>query len=188
MDQDAAMAPENVEDDLREDVTPANGAGKVENNLLGELRAKRRERSKRTTVKLPIPGWSDALVAEYRVIDWDELKRIADEVEKSRSPRATLYGHVQTLVSACVGFYVKPDSKTDLVPLNETVDEFGEAPVLYDTRLVQATGIEPSEPKARAILRALFDDDYLVTLHHNEYMEWRGEASNEEDEDFSKPR
>lgn len=178
----AVTDPADAHADPRE-----NGKGSEdEGTLLAQLRAARRDVSADRSLKLPIPSYKNGLlVAEYRVIEWDELNEIREKFETNRSPRKILFGHIEVLARACECFYVKDPASGDLVALHERLPEMGDVPVRYDSRLATVAGIQPRENTARSTMRALFGDDYMITLHHNEYMEWRSEITDEDDEDFS---
>jgi hypothetical protein len=181
MEQDPSVdleSPEGVEDDEQHN----NGAA---DNFLEQLRNKRRSIGTSTELKLQIPGYDTLLWCEYRRLDWEELKRIAEKAQNSRSPRKELLAACDTLIEACNQFLILKDGK--LEPMNNAYPEFGDEPVRYDDRLASALGfeIDRGSPARSCVLRAFGGNGAAVTAHQGDLVEWIQSSRADDDEDFS---
>lgn len=182
-EQEPVLTPEEREE-VEQEVTTQNGSGEPE-DFLEVLRNKRRRIGTSTEIKLEVPGFDNLLWVEYRRLDWDELKRIAEKAQKSKSPRKELLAACDTLVEACKQFLILKDGK--LEPINNAYPELGEEPVRFDDRLAAALGfeIDKNSPARSAVLKAFGGNGAAVTAHQGEYVEWVQSSRADDDEDFS---
>lgn len=168
---------EVVEDPVENDEAP--------DTFLEQLREKRRRIATATDLKLEIPGFDGLLWAQYRRLEWDELKRIADKASKSKSPRKELLAHCDTLIAACEGILIQKDGK--LEALNNAYPEFGDEPVVFDERLGAALGfeIDKTSPARSAVLKAFGGNGVAVTAQQVELVQWIESSRSDDDQDFS---
>lgn len=170
--------------DVAEPEVEAPANGHIEGSaIIDRLREQHGELSEDRHTDIEIPGYNGLLWCRYRLVDWDRLKEIQDNMTRSKNPRKELHSQADTLAEACDQFLVKKGQ--DLIPLNEEAGT-GDAPVRYDTKLAAIIGFDPLDhkgrPTARTCVLRLFNNDFAVSIHHNEVMEWMREARPEEDE------
>jgi hypothetical protein len=153
-------------------------------SLLADLRGRHRKAQRSTTTEIPVPGYGDELVAEYRIIPWDDEQAIEQKAAKSKHvTRRHLHMWMDQLIAACVQLHVRRDG--ELVPLDP------EQPVRWgDPRLAQ--GLElPENPTARQILEAVFADvqedpervPYVISDHHTEFVLWMAGKPDDAEDD-----
>lgn len=97
-------------------------------SLLKEAEQRRQEREH--TLFLDVPSWDGDLIAEYRVVPPDDLKKLAvAALRRSRNggEGAGVNNDIAIIAAACVGLYVKDPETDERVPVE---DEFGH--VKYD--------------------------------------------------------
>lgn len=139
--------------------------------------------------EIPLPGYGDKLIAQYRVVDVDEIEEIG--VKAARELRADEDADVgtlamsDTLIAACTGFFTKRDGK--LIPLEDSEPGFEGGPIRWgDPRLAKFVGyeIDPNNYSAREILREVLTDKALIIRHHNRVTNWMERAREEVEADF----
>jgi hypothetical protein len=178
--------PELAEDldDPGVDAVPSDEVRESRNgsSMLEGLRRAREEIAAEHTVTLPVPGYNGSMRIRYKYVEWVALMKIAEKVEKSKSPLRVLNAHCDTLIKACDEILaVESDVE---VPMSEVLglDE----PVRFDgagaTALAEAFGFTANS--ARDVVRGLFNNDLAVTEQHNEVAEWMKDRNSEVDEDF----
>ncbi len=152
-------------------------------SALSELRKKREAIGQERRLKLEIPGYDGELVAVYKPIEWDRLKKVADKAEKSGAHRKELNAQADTIALACVTILGRKEGTDEMVPMHELYPaEFGDSPAVYDSRLAKALGFEADT--ARQCVLRLFNNDLAVTAHQNELGEWMQSSRIEDDESF----
>ena len=179
MNDEHRAAPEGEE----EIVTPSSG--KPSNQLERLKEHRRRLNEEREPLDLAIPGYSDELVARYRVLDYDEmdkLRRRGGRMAQAQDREAELKVTMNTIAAACVGIFVRQEDGT-LAPLNEQAPEFGEEPVRYDGRLASALGVD-SEGKVRTLIRRMFPTELSIIGHLERIDAWMSGVSEDDDGDF----
>lgn len=153
--------------------TPAPATG------MDMLRAKRAEAAKRTTIDLRVPGYDGLLVARYRLLDpLIEGREIGDRVTaqfKGDETSQIHYMHVDTLIRACEGLYLRGDNGT-LEPIDP--EGTGE-PVKYDHRLATGLGfdVDPAQPARSALLAAFNGNKVAINIHAGQLQQWMGDPT-----------
>ena len=114
------MENEGHADNLMEIGTASNGARGL--SLLRDAEQKRSEREK--SLFLDIPSWDGSLIGEYRLIDKNELTKLAErQIRRFRQgDRDTLKNDIELIVLSCVGLYARDPESGDRVSIE---DEFG---------------------------------------------------------------
>lgn len=177
-DDRPVVAPDE-EDQTVELAVETNGS----KSLMERLRSQRAAIGRERRLDLPIPGY-DGLVARYKKVSWDETKKIAEKVDKSKSPRRELMGHADYLVAACDTILVHDGEQ--LRPIHEVFADMldDDEPVKFDHRLAKILGIEGDVDSARKVCLAVFNNPMAVTAQHNEVGQWNQASQTEDDEDF----
>src|SRR4051812_42606756 len=97
--------PEGHDGPSVDDTKPVQPSAKPAANRLDRLKEKRRKvNEKREPLKLQIPEYGDELVAAYRVLEFEELKKLNDkgrEMAAANDPRAELKITCDTIAAAC---------------------------------------------------------------------------------------
>lgn len=168
--------------------SPVSAAGEEE-SVLDRLKRRRDEIRAKSDIDMDIPGYDGELVAKFKRMPWEALKKIAENAEASRSSLKELFGHADVLATACEALYIRrqlPGGESQLTPLNELYhDDFGDVPVRFDPRLSTWLGLRiDGNPTARKVVLAVFNNDLAVTAMHNELGAWMQSSKNEEDRDF----
>lgn len=165
------------------------------------MKAARREALKeRAPLYLEVPGFKGQLVGRYGVVDWPILKRITEQVTKSKDDYRELKGQAAVIGVACTELF-------GVVPKGTTGAEFiadlgkhvlpmsaicGVAhPVRFDSTLGEFYGFDVAST-TEGVLNAIApvtakgerENAFQLTMHHNEVMLWIGEEQDEADEDF----
>lgn len=166
---------------MDEDPPSSAGEGRV---LLEEVRKRRRElESEREPMELDIPGYEGLVVAKYQPVPFEELKKIADKVEKlqrKKNPRAELFGMMDTLIWANVSLHIRDRNGAlqNLDPDDPSVVTYGSLERLQP--LLEL----PFEPKSarQAVFLLFVKNELAIAQHHNEYTTWLGDASKDDQE------
>lgn len=139
----------------------------------GRLRAAVQEASSQHTIDLTIPGenWKGMLVARYkRISALVEGKTINERVKRQfqTAEDRALYGSIDQLIVACVGFYFREDDGS-LTLINDD----GQGPMGYDERLASYLGFKADS--ARDTLLKVFsglENDVLILAHVRKFNQW----------------
>lgn len=176
------------QDDAPRASVPAGEADSVMNRL----RKRRAELRADHHLDAAIPGYDGELVARYRPLEWATFRAMAKKVELSKSDRAELLAHADTLIKACDSIWIKDpddprsDPKTGLRPVDEDPES---PPVKYDDRLADYLGFainnEAKTGPARQVLFGTFNNDLAVTAHYNEVTDWMNDVTQTVDNEFS---
>lgn len=151
--------------------------------LIGRLREKRRNIRKTRTLTLDVPGYGGEIVARYKALPWEVLKRIGEKAEKLKHPKKELIAHADTIAMACTGLFWREPGSTKLVPLGVVLRS--ESPDLtFADAAVLADAFDFRAKNAREAVFGMINDEILVTAHHNEVAEWMQSAEREDDETF----
>jgi len=143
------------------------------------LRRRREAIGQKRTVDLPIPGYNGELVATYKLLSWEIIRSILRRMERNKGAgdRRELNAQVETLVMACEEIRFRdPNNGGQLKPLIE--DET----VRYDAKLAEVLGFEFVRPQH--CLLETFGNDFAVSVHHGELIEWMQGSNEEADEEF----
>lgn len=149
--------------------------------LLGELRKKREAIAEETDLYLDLPGYDGQLIAHYKRLDYDQVRKIAERAEKSKNPNRMLFAQCDLIAEACIEILILKDGNRE--PLYHAFPELGDEPVRFDNRLGQALGFDPEGSARRAVLGCL-NNPLAVAPHHNELALWMQTAEGLEAEDF----
>lgn len=164
------MTPD-MEPDVEREEQPRQDA-------LVRLRNRRKKLAERHTKDFTIPGYNGELVVRYHYVEWAEMRKIAEKVEKSRAPLAELYAQCDGLAKACDEIFYNSNDR--LVPFSEVAEV--DVPVRYDAHLAAAFEIEVQS--VRQVIRELFNNDLAVTSHYNDVLEWLQNTSQEVDDEY----
>lgn len=166
---------------------PAEDA--VDATMLTRLKAKRERIRVERRLFLDIPGYGGELVAEYRPLSWDTLNKIGTKAEKSKSDRKALMAHADTIATACVELHVQkagdPSTRTSaglMLQAGNPDFEWDGEPIRFDDQLARGFGF--AVRSARQCVFDLFNDEVMVTTHHNELAEWMQTSETEDDDVF----
>lgn len=157
-----SQAPTHIPDPdvLDEPVEPSG-------SLSSRMQARAQElQSQRTTI-IEIPGYEGILAAEYRMLSWETVRKIAQRHRKQPEALRELYAACDTLITACEQMYeVLPDGTR--TPIDERW-----------TQLARRAGKTlPEDASPRVALITLFDVDTRIIAHYQEWMNWQqGESS-----------
>jgi hypothetical protein len=162
--------------------------------LLSVLRSAREVVSKpKADLWLELPGYEGKVVACYSVVEWDTIKEIGSRVGDSKDRRKELLGHAATIGAACREiFVVSPGGRGEYLedlglcvrPLSEVIG------LDYPCKFMELAAhfgdnVDNTTAAVMAVLAPVGSKrEWSVTLHHNELMEWMGEARKSINDDF----
>jgi hypothetical protein len=173
----------------------SNGADEApkDTSPLELLRAKRKQIHRKTTERFPLPGFNGELVAEFRVLPWEEAVKIERKVAIDRSiddDRRQITQYADELIAAHVDTLVKQGD--ELIPADP------KAPTTFrHPKLAESLGF--SAGSSREVIFGVFREgvgaeraDYALNDYHTEVTAWmRGltaedaGAAGEADREFS---
>lgn len=138
-----------------------------------------------------LPNYGRKLMVKYKVVDYDEVtevgERVAAQVRNDEIDDAMYAGLVDTLISACVGFY-RGNQDGEEVSLEEAAGLEGGAIRWGDDRLASLLRIQsPAGEKltARQVLLQVFGDNKLLVIDHaQEVTRWMERARRNVANDF----
>lgn len=171
------------EQELKDQTAPSGGKQETAaaDSVLQSLKKRRQSISADRRLDLDVPGYEGTLVARYKPVPWDQLKKIAERAETSSNQRKELNAQADTIATACDTLLVQIED--ELIPLHEAYpDVFGDRPAKYDERLGALLGFEAKS--SRQAVFGLFRNDLAVTAHQNEIGVWQQSSRNEDDEAF----
>lgn len=154
--------------------------------LLGRLKQRRNEIRNREGkhLTLDIPGYGGELVARYRGLDWETLKRLGEKGEKIKHFKKELIVFADTMAMACIGLYARPNGTGKLVPLGRVLGIEPEEMTFADHKaLGEHFGFTASS--ARDAVFGVFNDEINLTMHHNDWGEWNQSSETEGDDLFT---
>jgi hypothetical protein len=148
------------EDDQFEDDAPVEFA-----SLAQRVNQRRAELQSQRTVTLDVPGYVGILAAEYRLLTWPTIRKIAHRHRKVRDEGVReLYVASDTLLLACEQvFEVKENGLSRPLGLK------------WGPELAVKLGVDnlPEASTNRQALIAIFDVDSRIVGHYSEYVEWQ---------------
>lgn len=172
-----------MSEETKEPTAPSrsNSPKTAADSVLETLKKRREVISADRRLDLDIPGYNGDIVARYKPVPWDRLKKIAEKAEASSSHRKELNAQADTIAMACDTLLVRIEE--ELIPLHEAYpDVFGDRPAKYDDRLGKLLGFD-ADTGRQAVLR-LFRNDLAVTAHQTEIGTWQQSSRVEDDEAF----
>jgi hypothetical protein len=152
-------------------------------NLLQKAQERRQKRE--THLYLDVPTWDGDLIAEYRILDPDEMRLVADATAaRIRQGNAEPGSNDMGLLNAmCVGLHVFDREDNKRVPI---LDEFG---IVNYTRIAKFLGKDHILKTANDAIKYLMserdpddEDKYIVnlvaiSLHANSVQRWMRDTS-----------
>ncbi len=181
----AATADTGPDGPSVDDPRPKPSAKPAAGNRLDRLKQRREKvNEKRDALKLQIPEYGEELVAAYRVLSFEELKKLNEkgrEMAAANDPRAELKVTCDTIAAACVGFYTLDEDGSE-IPLNEVDESLGDEPIVYNAKLAEALGVETK--LVRELIEAIFPTDLSIIAHLAEISRWMESNRASDDADF----
>ena len=145
-------------------------------SLRAAIQANRAAAEQRTTIELPIPGYSGAgvgLVATYQAIPWEKTRAISRVAAKlPDGPARELQEAADTLAAACVA--VTAVIGDQHVPVGDGLNQ-ALARYLDDTAI--------SETGRQAVFE-VFGDPVRIVFAYGQYMMWRNGVDTAVDEEL----
>lgn len=181
MESEQQSAPEAPP--IEQEVAEPTSNGFASDDLITQLREKRRQIVRPKHINLDIPGYDGLLVARYGMPPdaWDMSKRIAEKVERSKNPKKELFGMMDTLIEGIETMMIKRGDK--LMPVHEAYPDLGDDPIGYDANLARLLGFQAG--KARDVVMTVFGgNEMAILVQYNQYAQWMGQNRSDEDEDF----
>lgn len=142
-------------------------------SLADRMRARREHVEAQHTKTIDIPGYEGVLAAEYRILSWATINKIAARHDHLRDESLQmLYAAADTLITACEEIHeVRADGS-----LRATGERW--------VALAAAAGAKlPDDATPRQALLALFVHDTRVIEHYRDYSQWVRGHSPQIDED-----
>jgi hypothetical protein len=152
-------------------------------NLL--QRAQERRQQRETHLYLDVPTWDGDLVAEYRILDPNEMKLVAEQAAARMRTNHLEPGEngIALIASMCVGLHVVDRETSERVPI---MDEFGVVNYSRIAKFLGKSHILKTQSDAVKYLMSERDPDdpdkYIVnlvaiTLHANAVQSWMRDTS-----------
>lgn len=146
--------------------------------------AKKRQKRQRSLF-LDVPSWGGDLVAEYRVVPPEEMRRVAETATRrmrNNGQAKPAEGDVAVIAAACVGLYLKDPETGERIPIE---DQYGH--VGYD-RMAAVLGKDDKIKSVSETIRYLTaergdnDDEWVenimaISLHANAIGRWMRDPS-----------
>lgn len=137
------------------DTATGQDAPARESSATGRLRARRKAREKRTRIRLPVPSWDGDLVAEFKVVDADEIEA---EVFVDRN--------ADLIAKACVGVYGLTEDGSGYVLLDS----------VFGHKLAEHLEM-PFPGTVRAFIRDVCEGPVAVNVLGNTLIGWMADTS-----------
>ena len=152
------------------------------NNLLEQVRLRRRELLEARQTYITIPGYDDlGLVAQYHLLDGKQLNMIGEKVNRQTKDRVTrgLYAAADQIIAACDGLYLERDG--EYVPFDP-----------YHTGVAMTFGPELARflelgdvDNARSVVYELFgNNDSALAMHVYKLSRWFQDTTRDADEEI----
>lgn len=150
------------------------------NNLMERLRRQAQAAKENSTHIFALPNYNGLLLCEYEVLERDIMRKKGKAIQAQFRDEADqrYWAQVDTLIEACVMFYVDEDNGKGPVPLHEHPDVNEDAPIGYDANLARFLGLQLEQPRARAVVEGVFlHNEISLTKHWVEVTEWMSDTS-----------
>lgn len=170
-------------------VTPIGGAVRdaSASSLLEDLQAEHRALADRRTKVFDVPGYS-RLAVRYKAVDLKVIDKIQDRARKDGGDLAFIHAAAEIIGNCCEEVLIRDDEGKPS-PLNKQLERWGDEPIRYDVRLVEALGAEGD--KMKMIVESVFKvfepetgNDVVMMDHADEIVRWIKSGSRGADEDF----
>lgn len=163
-----------IEDQQLPDVESPPVSSRGFDSLAARAQARRAELSARRSVELPVPGYQDMLVIEYRALTYSEVKRIGQRVSLIRDEAAQdLASYAdQLLLASTNAWEITREGTRRHVGAGWTSD------------LLTSLGAAPGMTARQMLLGVL--SDLLLIQHYVEYSQWLQGAEFDIDNEIAK--
>ncbi len=168
-------------EDVLDGLEPAEGtaASSAQGSALARLRERREAIAAERTEVFPVPGYGGELALVARPISWDDAKKVAVRVEKSKSNRKELLAQMDTIILATSEIVLRDPETGKTMPLDPESD----TPATFATEVVdKVLGFTANTARERVSL--LFNNDLAVSRVCNEINEWMSESGDEVNKEF----
>lgn len=158
-------------------------------SVMEQLKAQREKGRSKEPLMLEIPENGGLLFAQYKPLPFAQSEALAKRLDSDKKVDSkTVAGSCDTLISACLGIYVKDpdheaaDPETGLRP----IDPDAPAPVRFDSRLAEILGFPADEKSgARGVVRKVFlDNEYAIVRQNIDYSRWVQGIDKNNDKEF----
>lgn len=168
--------PADLADEEMDLETPTNGS--IDDSIKQRLRERRKEIGDKKPEDFDLPGFNGELVVTYHALPWEDHKQIAEQVEKSKNPKAELYGQMDTIIRATDNIRIRHNGALHPIPGSD-----GE-PVKWDNVLGEFLGFDPQGSARRALWETFGGNEIIITTHFNEVTTWMQSVDKEAGEEF----
>jgi hypothetical protein len=163
-------------------------------SLFDELKDEHAGLSEKRTKVFDMPG-RERLAVRYKAIGLKMIEKYQRRAAKDDSELATIHCAADILAACCDEILVYDDegNPQPLIDQEECPDRWGDDPIRYDERLVEALGIEGLEPgsKNRIVVESVFKvfepdtgNDIAMMDHGDDVVKWIKSGARGSDEDF----
>lgn len=146
--------------------------------LQARIAQRRKVLQSQRTLTIDVPGYEGILMAEYRVLPWQTIRKNVDRHQRQRDEGLReLYIAADGLMMACENLYeIKPPNDTKVA-----------LDVVWGIAAANKLGIE-LEPgtTARQALLAIFEVDSRIVGHYSELVSWQQGENQELDEELAR--
>lgn len=170
-------------------VTPSedDGGGIDSGSILDSLRASYAAGEGERETTLPIaPGRYNGLAAVYRPIDWDLRRKLQRKAQRTGNTGAEAEAAFQAVLiaDACKEIVMRPEPGAEYVPLHTLLKQFGDVPIVFDTRLAEVLGMNLIGGETEGdICRLVFGDRGAFEVHMTALTIWSTQVADDEEED-----
>lgn len=166
-----------------EEIAEARDLGVPVSSILDQITRERDEKLSVDTVKIPIPTWEGAMVAEYKLLP----RKLVEKLGK-KSGKGDVNADMDFIARACVGIYANPPHLERIIPLKVGGDVAeSDAPLVRYTRdLLALLGKEQlldgkhPEDEPYVVIRHMFkNNDVAIGTHAGTIFRWMQDPSEE---------
>lgn len=137
-----------------------------DDNILGQLRLRRTQLTRGRTQVFSIPGYEGTLAVVCRVLDFDELKKVGEQVMASTHPQKELIAGTQQLIDCTVKFQAIHNGEDEL---RDLTDEEGN---LIENWQVLGDKLGAETTNVREAVWMLFNNDPALLAFVDRIGEW----------------
>jgi hypothetical protein len=180
---ETAPEPSSASENGSEAETGADLSSSVQDRLRAAYAAGEGERS---TIIPIAPGRYRDLAAEYRPIDWELRRRLQRKAQRSGDTGAEAEADFQAVLvaDACKAIVMRPAPGKDYVPLHTLLEQFGDVPIRFDTRLAEVLGMTLIGGESEGdICRLVFGDRGAFEVHMTQLTTWSTQVLPDDEED-----
>lgn len=140
-------------------------------SIVEQLRARRAERLADEHLDLPIPTWEGQLVARYRVVRGEEVRKL---LQRASTGRADQTADASFLVTACEQVFAM-DDEGRMVVLRRPDG----MPMRYEPALGELVAGERFERAVALVYHLFADNDLAISSHALKLAQWMQDTSRE---------